>query len=186
MKKLLQLDQVSIKNRPKSDQHKLLQLDQNSIKNRHKSDQHKPKIGQKSGQNRSKIGSGRSQKQQRTHKHPRAHLYFWPKCRQHGRNLAPQTSQNREKNRSKNRSNFELLLGSSLDAKIVPKTTPKSIKHRAKIDLKSEQAKKWKMLKKNYRFLYILNKWRFAFRGFYNWRGCSNPWACWRCQRCFR
>ena len=60
MKKLLQLDQVSIKNRPKSDQHKLLQLDQNSIKNRHKSDQHKPKIGQKSGQNRSKIGSGRT------------------------------------------------------------------------------------------------------------------------------
>ena len=90
----------------------------------------------------------------------RGSLSFWPKCRQHGRNLAPQTSQNREKNRSKNRSNFELLLGSSLDPKIVPKTPPKVIKNRSKIDLKSDHSTKTRILvltHKNQWFLHMFH-----------------------------
>ena len=142
--------------RKKSSQ-KSLPKQPTSTQNRFRAAQKQTKIGPRADQNCSKIGPWASQNppktqwQQRTHEHPRADFYFWPKCRQHGPNLAPQTDQKSEKNRSKNRSNFELLLGSILIPKITPKTTPKSIKNQAKIDFKSEQAKNAKMLK-NYWF----------------------------------
>ena len=92
--------------------------------------------------------------------HPTGPAHFCQKCRQHGRNLAAQNEPKSLKNPSKNRSNFELLLGSSLDPKIVPKTTPKVIKNRSKIDLKSDHSTKTRILvltHKNQWFLHIFH-----------------------------
>ena len=54
-------------------------------------------------------------------------------------------------------------MGSSLDPKIAPKTTPKVIKNRSKIDLKSDHSTKTRILvltHKNQRFLHIFHSHR--------------------------
>ena len=131
------------------------EFNQKSPQKQPTSAQNRPKICPKSVQNRfrtvqnrSKIGPGSAKirlntaRQHQNGAAPTGPAHFCQKCGQHGRNLGSQNEPKSLKNQSKNRSNFELLLGSSLDPKIVPKTTQKSIKNRSKIDLKSEQAKK--------------------------------------------
>ena len=163
MKKLLQFYQkfkqkssqnrsTSVQNRPK--------ICPKSIPDGPKSVQNRlpgPSLGPKTG----KTGKEISKKTQRQHKTPGVPtLSAFPgqKYRQHGPNLAAQNEPKSLKNPSKNRSNFELLLGSSLDTKIVPKTTPKVIKNRSKIDLKNDHSTKTRILvltHKNQWFLHI-------------------------------
>ena len=121
--------------------------------------QNHPKIYPKSFQNRFRTAQNRSKIVPRRTKiltetprllenpaPPTGSLHFCQKCGQHGRNLGSQNEPKSLKNQSKNRSNFELLLGSSLDTKIGPKTTPKVIKNRSKIDLKSDHCTKTRTL----------------------------------------
>ena len=121
MKKLLQLNQISIKNRPKSDQHRP-NIGPKSVQNRFRRLQNRSKICPWSGQNPPKT-----QWQQGTQEHLRASLYFCPKCRQHGRNLGPQNEPKSLKKRFNNRFIFRLLLGATLIPKIIPKPTPRTL-----------------------------------------------------------
>ena len=102
MKKLLQFyqkfNQKSSQNRPTSVQNRP-KIGPKSVPDGPKSVQNRlpgPSLGPKTGKTGKEI-SKKLEWQQRTHEHFRADLYFWPKCRQHGPNLAPQTDQKSEK-----------------------------------------------------------------------------------------